>query len=135
MEAAGLLAQAFEPVAAVFEQPGLLPAVLRAAGGAASTLSAAWWLDNQTGAELELWVATPAEARDRQLLKGGGSQASGHVKALPLSCTKLSQGVVQRGAVTSPGRLLCFPRAGTTWQRLRLIALPPCAAAPFRVRV
>lgn len=69
-EAAGLLAGALQCVPKVFQHPEELPATLRTAGGTASSLSAAWWLHNQTGAPLQLWVVSPTEAQVQQLLAG-----------------------------------------------------------------
>lgn len=70
-EAAGLLAHAFQGVPEVFERPVGLARALRGACGASSSLSAACWLHNLTGAAVELWVASPAEVQAGQLLQGG----------------------------------------------------------------
>ena len=69
-EAAGLLAEAFQPIPEVFDEPDMLASVLRSADGAAAHLSAAWWLHNLTGAALEVWVVTPAQARAARHLTG-----------------------------------------------------------------
>lgn len=70
-EAAGLLAHAFQGVPEVFERPAGLARALRGACGASTSLSAACWLHNLTGAAVELWVASPVEVQAGQLLQGG----------------------------------------------------------------
>jgi hypothetical protein len=83
-DAAGLLADALQSIPAVFEEPGTLGNALRAAAGAASHLSAAWWLDNQTGAAVEVWLATPGEAASMQHLTGSAQRSRQFVWAVKL---------------------------------------------------
>lgn len=56
LEAAVLAAGALQAAAAVAEEPGSLGSHLTAACGSA-THSAAYWLHNQTGCQLELWLS------------------------------------------------------------------------------
>lgn len=58
LEAVALAGGALAAAAAVGDDPALLDAQLAAAGGAAA-YSAAYWLHNQTGSTLEVWLAPP----------------------------------------------------------------------------
>ena len=69
LEAAALAGGALAAAAAVAADPSLLDAQLEASGSSAA-YSAAYWLHNQTGSTLELWLAASEGQPD-----GGGSPA------------------------------------------------------------
>ncbi len=76
LEAAALAGGALVAAAAVAEDPSLLDAQLEAAGNSAA-YSAAYWLHNQTGTTLEVWLAANAEQQAGGSSPGGSPGSSG----------------------------------------------------------
>lgn len=119
LEAAALAGGALVAAAAVAEDPSLLDAQLEAAGNSAA-YSAAYWLHNQTGTSLEVWLAANEEQQAGGCSPGsspggspGGSSSASPRYASAGSASGASQGpwlpAGQPELVVRPGGRAALP--------------------------
>lgn len=119
LEAAALAGGALVAAAAVAEDPSLLDAQLEAAGNSAA-YSAAYWLHNQTGTSLEVWLAANEEQQAGGCSPGsspggssGGSSSASARYASAGSASGASQGpwlpAGQPELVVRPGGRAALP--------------------------